>query len=277
MAILLFLLNAGCYAGQSATGKQYAAKGGPALHFNITKVVAAVFLFAVWLFLQGEGLHLPTLPYAAAYGIVLAVSLYTGFKALSCGPMALTSVLVSMSLLIPFIWGFAFWKESVTVPAILGLICIITAIIFIQFKSQSGFSSKWIVYTTVTMLANGFASVIQKYHQSAYPGLYQVDFMLAAMAVAAIPTVFSITFQKCKRIQISLLGISSGLLNGLANFIILLLSADQDATILFPLISTGNVMAAWLTGIIFFQEHIQLRQMIGLLFGIMGIVLLTYK
>ena len=108
MAILLFLLNTACYAGQSATGKQYAVKGGQALHFNITKVVAAVFLFAVWLLLQGEGLHLPTLPYAAAYGIVLAVSLHTGFKALSCGPMALTSVLVSMSLLIPFLWGSAF-------------------------------------------------------------------------------------------------------------------------------------------------------------------------
>lgn len=277
MAILLFLLNTACSAAQSATGKQYAAKGGQALHFNITKVVAAVFLFAVWLLLQGEGLHLPTLPYSAAYGIVLAVSLHTGFKALSCGPMALTSVLVSMSLLIPFLWGSVFWNEPITVPAILGLICIVTAIIFIQFKCQSGFSPKWIVYTTVTMLANGFASVIQKIHQSAYPGLYQVDFMLLAMVVAAIPTVFSIAFQKCKRIQFSILGISSGLLNGLANFIVLLLSADQDATVLFPLISMGNVIAAWLTGIVFFREHIQFRQIVGLLFGIMGIVLLTYK
>lgn len=277
MAILLFLLNAACYAGQSATGKQYAAKGGQALYFNMTKVVSALFLFAVWLLLQGEGLYLPTLPYAATYGIVLAVSLYTGFKALSCGPMALTSVLVSMSLLIPFLWGTAFWNESITVPAILGLICIIAAIIFIQFKSQTGYSSRWIVYTVITMLSNGLASVIQKYHQSAYPGLYQVDFMLLAMVVAAIPTVFPVAFQKGRHIQFSILGISSGLLNGLANFIVLLLSADQDATVLFPLISAGNVVAAWLTGIIIFKEHIQFRQIIGLLFGIMGIVLLTYK
>jgi multidrug transporter EmrE-like cation transporter len=127
------------------------------------------------------------------------------------------------------------------------------------------------------MLSNGLASVIQKYHQSAYPGLYQVDFMLLAMVVAAIPTVFPVAFQKGRHIQFSILGISSGLLNGLANFIVLLLSADQDATVLFPLISAGNVVAAWLTGIIIFKEHIKFRQIIGLLFGIMGIVLLTYK
>ena len=276
MSILLFLLNSVCYAGQSATGKQYAAKGGQAIHFNIAKVFSAVVMFAIWILVQGNGLHLHTLPYAAGYGCVLAISLYAGFKALSCGPMALTSVLVSMSLLIPFFWGFVFWEETIGTPAIVGLFCIVFAIFLIQFKKSGTISAKWILYTVITMVANGFASVIQKYHQSAYPGRFQVDFMLIAMAVAGIPTLLSIVFQKDKRIKFHWLGIGSGILNGLANFIVLLLSANQDATVLFPLISTANVMAAWLTGILFFKEHIHWRQVCGLLAGIAGILLLTY-
>ena len=277
MTVILFLLNALCYAGQSATGKQYASKGGQAINFNITKSISATLLFALWLLIQGDGMHIPTVSYAITYGIVLSVSLHAGFKALSCGPMALTSVLVSMSLLIPFLWGLIFWNEAVTAIAVIGLAFILLAIVMIQFKRQNGISPKWIVYTAITTLANGFASVIQKYHQLAYPGQYHVDFMMLAMAASIIPTLLLIMCQKDKQFQFSLPGVGSGLLNGLANFIILLLSSNQNATLLFPLISAGNVIAAWFTGILIFKEHIHLRQVLGLLAGILGIVLLTCK
>lgn len=274
MPIFLFLANTVCYAGQSSLGKLYAAKGGNANSFNLCKAGSAAILFSIWLLCKGQGIHWATLPWAAVYGICLCVSMYAGFQALSCGPMALTSILAAMSLIIPFLWGVLFWQELLTVWSIVGLVCLLSAILLINFKKQGKFSGKWLMYCLITMVTNGFCSVIQKYHQFAFPGQFQVDFMLMSMAAVTLLLFACLPFQKVKRVQLSLSGSISGILNGLANFVVLLLASSQSASTLFPIVSACNVMAAWLCGILFFRDRIQKQQLLGLLAGIAGIVLM---
>ena len=272
--MLLFLLNSICYAGQSATGKWYAKKGGQAHSFNISKALAAAVLFLLWVLLSGKGIHLQSAPLALLYGICLTISMYTGFMALSCGPMALTGIIAAMSLLIPLFWGIVFQHEHLTFLQSIGICLLICAIFCICFKKQAGFSGKWLFYSLMTMLTNGLCSVIQTRHQSVYPGQYQADFMFYAMTAVFLLYMLRTLLSKKTGIRICLLGTCSGILNGLANFIILLLAAKQAASTLFPLISAGNVAAAWLTGILFFRERISKLQLLGLIFGIGGIILL---
>lgn len=271
---LLFLLNALCYAGQSATGKQYAARGGQSQNFNLSKSISAFLLFALWIFVAGKGIHFATAPYALIYGVCLTVSMHAGFMALSCGPMALTSIIAAMSLLIPFFWGLLFWQEQITLLSGIGLILLLGSIILIHYKKQGSISRKWLIYSLITMVMNGACSVIQKYHQTAFPGLHQGDFMFYAMAVVFVFFLCKALKKNHTPLTFSLMGACSGILNGLANLMILLLAAQQAASGLFPLISAGNVMAAWLTGILFFRDKINKMQLFGLFFGIAGIILM---
>ena len=275
MDILLLLTNTICYAGQSALGKHYARQGGQAHSFNLCKAGSAALLFLVWLIVKWQGVHWSTLPWAAAYGVCLCISMYTGFMALSCGPMALTSILASMSLIVPFFWGVTFWKESISLLAILGVFLLLCAIILICFKKEGKFSIRWLIFSLITMATNGVCSVIQKYHQLSFPGHFQVDFMLFAMTTVTILLLLALPVQKCKMPKPSLLGIGAGSLNGLANFAVLLLASTGNATSLFPMVSVCNVMAAWLTGIVFFREKTKPIQFIGLAIGIIGIFLLN--
>lgn len=275
MPALLFLLNALCYAGQSATGKQYAARGGASQSFYLSKSVSAFILFALWILIAGKGIHFATAPYALVYGVCLTVSMHAGFIALSCGPMALTSIMAAMSLMIPFLWGLIFWQEQVTLLSGIGVFLLLGAVILIHYRKQGSISRKWLCYSMMTMVMNGACSVIQKYHQMAFPGMHQGDFMFCAMAVVFI-------FFLCKAVKkdhgplgFSLLGACSGVLNGLANLIILVLAAEQTASGLFPLISAGNVIAAWLTGILFFRDQIRKFQLLGLFLGISGIIFMN--
>lgn len=274
MPIFLFLGNTVCYAGQSSLGKLYATKGGHAHGFNLCKASSATILFLIWLIGLHQGIHLKTLPWAAVYGVLLCISMHTGFQALSCGPMALTSILAAMSLVVPFLWGVVFWHEKLTLWSILGFCFLLCAILLIHFKKAGKISGKWLFYCLITLITNGFCSVTQKYHQFAYPGQFQVDFMLLSMATVTILLFLCLPFQKEKRISFSLTGASSGILNGLANFIVLLLASNQSATTLFPIISACNVMAAWLCGILFFRDRIRKPQLVGLLCGIAGIILM---
>lgn len=274
MHILLFFLNAVCYAGQSGTGKLYAAKGGQAGSFNYSKAIAAAALFFIWVLVRGH-IHWQTLPLAVLYGLFLTVSMHTGFQALSCGPMALTSILAAMSLVIPLFWGLLFWQESLSAWQIFGVILLLSAIVLIQFKKQGGLSFQWLIYCLITMVTNGLCSVIQKYHQRAFPGLYQPDFMLFATATVAIVFTLTHLLRKEKPVHFPLLGICSGVCNGLANFFVLILAASQQAVALFPLISAGNVLCAWLTGVLFFKEHIQAQHLLGLACGALGLIVMN--
>lgn len=277
MHILLFFLNAVCYAGQSATGKLYAAKGGKTRDFNICKASSAMVFFLLWLILQGFSFHTPTMLYGMLYGILLTVSMHFGFLALSIGPMALTSMMAAMSLLIPLGWGILFWNESLTLFNTLGILLLICAIALICSPRKGKFSKKWLIYSLITLIANGGCSLIQKYHQAAFPGQYTVSFMFFSMLTV---TVCLLLMQLCRKhisFRPNLLGTASGIMNGLTNFVVLLLAATENAAQLFPLVSAVNVMAAYLTGLLLFREKVKFLQIIGLLAGIAGVILLNVK
>ena len=63
-------------------------------------------------------------------------------------------------------------------------------------------------------------------------------------------------------------------MNAAANYIVLYLSAAENASVLFPVVSVGNVVAAWLVSKLFFREKMKKIQLLGLLLGIAAVVLL---
>lgn len=275
MSLLLYFANMLCSAGQSAASKLYSTRGGEASAFNMNKTLWAFLLFFVWSLLRGQAVHLKTLPLAILYGVFLTVSMHCGFQALSMGPMALTSILASMSLIIPFLWGILFWQETLTVLSVFGVLLLLLSIMLINRGSRGKLSLKWLVYSMVTMLANGFCSVVQKYHQRLFPGQFQVDFMLLSMGTAALLLLISLFLSRKSFPKPSLLGAISGAMNGLANLMVLLLAATESAAFLFPLIAAGNAVGAWLTGLLLFREKTRRSQLIGLAAGILGVIVLN--
>ena len=186
MIPILYLLNVVCAAGQSALVKQYAKRGGESLPFNINKAVIGTILFLALGLMSGFSWHFHTMRLGAIYGILLCISMHTGLKALSMGPMALTIIIASFSLLIPFLFGIILWNESLTLLKFFGVILLLLSIFLINMKKENGFSTKWLFYVLTTMLTNGICSVIQKMHQMAFPALYRTEFMFWALLCVSI-------------------------------------------------------------------------------------------
>lgn len=276
MHILLYFCNVLCSAGQSALGKQYARRGGESLPFNINKALIGTLLFLVLGLMSGFSWHLETMLFGLFYGISLCISMHTGFKALSIGPMALTSIIASFSLIIPFLFGIILWNEILTLLKFSGIILLLLSIFLINAKKESGFSAKWLFYALVTLLSNGFCSVIQKMHQIKFPTLYRTEFMFWALLCVSI--ILTITYNTKRNGKVkfgfSLLGIASGIANCCANFIVLFLSATENASVLFPIIAVANIITVWVIGILFFKERLKVLQAIGLVMGVVSVVLL---
>ena len=276
MIPILYALNVVCSAGQSALGKQYAKRGGESLPFNINKAVIGTILFLTLGLINGFSWHMPTMLFGIGYGVSLCISMHTGFKALSIGPMALTSIIASFSLIIPFLFGIILLNESLTLLKIFVNILLLFSIFLINIKKENRFSAKWLFYALTTLLSNGICSVIQKMHQIQFPTLYRTEFMFWALLCVSILLLITHNIKRDwkEQVKFSLLGIASGIANCCANYIVLYLSATENASVLFPIIAVANIITVWAIGILFFKERLRFIQTIGLITGVISVVFL---
>lgn len=280
MALLLYFAVVLFSAAQSVSAKLYGKGGGNASFFNAVKALSACLLFAL-LSAWGFSFHLPTLLFALLYGISLGVSMLSGYLALLSGPMALTSMLVSFSVAIPVLAGFFAYGEAPTAFRILGLAALFCATFLVGRggkESEKTVHGKWLLYVFLTFLTNGACSVIQKQHQTLFPGEYLEEFMLFSMILPALAfgarTLLKHSFSELKREKNAYLGVLSGAANGVAGYATLALAGLENASVLFPAVSAGTIMTSLLCGCLIFKERLRAKHFAALLFGICAVVLL---
>ena len=283
MEILLYLCIVLSSVTQSASTKAYNRGGGSSLVFNALKTLSAFLLFLL-ISIPRFTLHGPTVCYGLLYGLALCLSMYAGYRALGLGPMALTSMLVSFSLLMPLLWGILIRNEGFSLLKSGGLALLLLSLLLVNAHNlrPEGRTAHpqglWLFFVAVTFLCNGVCSILQKEHQTAYPSLYNREFMLFAMllcaAVFIAVALARLPLSAVREAPGKGLGVLSGVTNALANFLTLLLAGMENASVLFPIVSAGTILAALLCGRLIFKEKLRLNQYAALALGILAIVLM---
>ncbi|MBO5480673.1 MAG: EamA family transporter [Clostridia bacterium] len=271
---------------QSLSVKLYNRQHEHDLLFNVVRAAAALFMF-ILIGINGFSFHLPTLAYGVAFGALLCIATYCGHKALSCGPLSMTSPLVAYSLIIPTIYGIAFKNEPFTTNIIIGLICLLVSIVLFAIpvtknadKNEKNTTSfRWIVYVAITFLCNGFNSVLQKEYQSYYSNAYNDEFMIYAMALSLF--VFGgMFFSKKDSLTVwkqekgKGYAVFAGVANGGANFLTLYLAKIENASVMYPIISAGSLLMAMLCGVIIFREKQTISRIFAFVLGVTAAVFL---
>ena len=210
--------------------------------------------------------------------------MYAGYQALCRGPMALTSMLVSFSVIIPLIWGITVGNEtlkSLQYPAFILLFLAIILTNADKIKAKRDTQTNyllWLLFVAITFICNGACSILQKQHQTLYPEAYSREFMLFAMLLCSVVFLISafrrISPKELKGIKGKRYGVLSGLANGIANFLTLVLAGMENASVLFPIISAGTLLAALLCGKLLFKEKLRANHYAALAAGIVAVVLL---
>lgn len=284
MISLVYLFAVLFSVSQSASVKYYRRNNEDVLFFNAVKSLAAFFVLAallVWNF----RFHAPTAAYGVLYGAFLAISMHTGYKALCLGPMSLTGMIVSFSVILPIAYGIVFAREKPTVFQGVGLVFFVLSVVFTSLRTGTASVSqetaaknrkKWLLYVFLTFMTNGLCSTLQKMHQSAYPHRQLGEFVLYACGFCTL--VFGVAYLKKRTAHGSVRGVGfaglAGLSNAAANFCTLLLAGNEYAAVMYPVISAGTVLAALVCGRMLFGEKLGLGQWAALLCGLAAVVLL---
>lgn len=283
IGIIFYFLILLSSATQASATKLYNIGSDNSTVFNAIRTASALVLFALTAAF-GFTLHFPTLLYGLIYGACLSLSMYTGFLALCHGPMALTSMLVSFSVVIPLVFGVTVLDERLGLFKALAILLLVFAIVLTNIGKQKKGEriekdhAKWLLFVFLTFAANGLCSVIQKQHQTLYPGAYSREFMLFSMLLCTIVFAIAALIRLRPRQILAVKGkgyaILSGVATGLMNFFTLVLAGMENASILFPAISAGTILASLLCGKFIFKERLRLNHYLALGFGIFAVVLL---
>ena len=106
-----------------------------------------------------------TLLYGLAFGLLFCLAVSMSAKGYTLGSMALTSVTVNMSLLLPILYSIVFLDETPTLLHGIGFLFFCGSVVASALSAKSAskkFNLLWLVVVLLGFLANGSTAIIQK-------------------------------------------------------------------------------------------------------------------
>ena len=285
MNSIILIITVLCYSAQSILPKIYNErqpdKGSGSLYlFNIGMTFSALVFF---LFISSGNLqlHIPTLFFGLGFGICYGTAFLFNLLAIRNGPVSLTVLIISYSLIVPALYGVLFLHEAVKFSILAGILLLFLSLFLVNKKSDKiAVTKKWALYAFLAFLGNGGCSTIQKCHQAAYPGVYQSELMISALLPTLI--LFCILFAGSKEkptlkeakkgFYFSLI---TGVCNGTVNLLVMFLSSRMPAVILFPIISGGGIIVTYFTARFLFKENLSVIQKIGFALGTASVIVMN--
>lgn len=254
-------------------------KGG-AYTFVAVSVAAACLFFV---FSSGFDLTFSTefLGYSAGFAITYAIAVVFSFLAITSGPLSITALIFSYSLVLPTLYGMIFLGEEASVTLIIGLCLLAVSLFLINSRTGGGkITLKWVIYVLLAFVGNGVCTIVQNLQQREFPGLYKSEFMIAALVSVVVILIAPILISERREFLPSMkrggfIMVICGALNGAANLLVMLLVNRMNASVLYPVMSAGGVLLTFFVSLFIYKERLAVKQYISFAFGIAAIVLMN--
>lgn len=177
--------------------------------------------------------------------------MFCSFKALDTVNLSLFSLFSMLGgMVLPFLQGIVFYRERLTLGKILCLLLICAALCLTVSKGEK---RKGTVYYAGVFLLNGMSGVLSKLFTSApfekTSSLVYSIWTAACTAIMAGMLLWVLTVLRKRSLSARcspkafVIGASGGAINRVANLILLLALAHVDASVQYPMV-TGGVMIA---------------------------------
>lgn len=269
-----------CMSAQQIVQKEYNRKAEQPKMFMFVAFssIAAMLLFAA---ASGGNLTFKTgiFGYSAAFaGAYMAATVGLVF-ALRYGSLAITSLVMSYSLVIPTLYGILFLGESIGAVGIIGVIMLCMSLFLLNAKKEKvKVNVKWVIFLVMAFVGNGMCSTIQKIQQLNSGGAYKNEFMIAALAISAAVMLVLSFFTERNKSDLTFLikySVPNGLFNGAVNLLILILTGLIPNAILFPSVSAGGIALSLVMALFIYKEKLSLQQKLGYIMGVTSVILLN--
>ena len=257
--------------------------------FNGLTSVLSVVTLTVLAVVMGSltSVSLYTILLGLVFGLFTALAAVFNMKALECGPMSYTSVIISCSLVIPAFSGALLFHETIVPIQYIGVVFMLVSFLCAVDRKQdrAGVSLKWFLFCMIAFVFNGTIGVMQKVHQSSAHREELAVFLITAFLFSAVFSAVMIPFfrrreggisvlEKGKGKKFLIVGAVCGVFIAFCNQINMYLSGVMPSVIFFPVVNGGCMILTAFVGVLFLKERFSVKQWIGLVVGTAAIFLL---
>lgn len=273
---------------QNVFKKQYnqkTANRGGATFCALSTVFAAV----VFLVFAKYPLHFDTgfVGYSVGFAVSYSVSVIFSVLAISCGSLALTSLFISYSLIIPTAYGIFFQHSPISVAFVIGLVLFAVSLFLINYtKDESDADTKitlkWVIFAVLAFFGNGMCSTVQNMQVTSFKGEMKSEFMILAYIISMVGMlVYALFTEKRDIIPSAKKGFLPvalcGLFNGIVNLSVILAveRGEIPSAVLYPTVSAGGMILTFLISTFIYREKMSKSQITGFFVGVVSVVLLN--
>ena len=245
-------------------------------HINLfNTVVYSVCVLMFGILLLKEKLSLFTVLLGLLFGVVTALSNLFKMLSLSNGPMNITLLVTTSSMVIPTMSG-VFFGEAFSLAKLFVVVILIWFIYLSVSKSDdTKIGRKWFLFCLLAFLFQGTVGVLQKIHQNSAHKTEVSGFLFVAF-ICAIIFCFIRNRGFNQKIELDKKMVIIGLICGGCsfgmNYINLILSGLLPSQLFFPLINGSAIVLSSIMSVIIFKERLSKRQTIGLVGGIVSLI-----
>lgn len=223
------------------------------------------------------------------FGALCVFQIVTNMQALGIGPFSYTTVLISLSAIIPTLCG-PFFGETIDTFQYIGIVLMIACILMSNDKAKNGEEKKasvrWLVLCLISVIFNGSVGVFQKIHQASSHKDEIPAFLVSAFLFAAAYSAVSLVVGRRKaevraeqKFKLRSWHIAIPLVNGLSlgtcHVVNLFLSGVVPAATFFPIVNLIPFALSTIAAMILFKERLSVKRWIGVGIGVISTLFVT--
>ena len=247
--------------------------GAHVYRFNTLSYAICILLFGI--IAINRGFSLFTIFLGALFGVVTALSNYYKMQSLSCGPMHITLLITTSSMIIPTMSGVFFGESFSVYKLILVFVLIFFIYLSLEKKNSTEINKKWLIFCALAFVLQGSIGVLQKIHQSSEHKDEIGGFLFVAFICSIVYSHFrakkgfkALNFNR----KLFIFAPICGLCTFLMNFLNLRLSGLLPSQIFFPVVNGSAIILSSVMSVIIFKEKLTKRQIMGLCGGILSLI-----
>ena len=248
-------------------------------------ILGSVFICWLIKFLTNPVFDLAVIIYSLIFTVGYTTAMFSSVCAYREGPMMLSSLIMQLSMISTTVWGFFFWGSEITIPVIVGLFLVITALVLCLYTDKAGegekkkISAKWLLFISLFFVGNSVGTITQRTQQIDFNSAYGDFFMTVATAVSfAVCLCVYLKSNKTDTKKILkgswYIPLLCGVLNFLQNLFVIILSTLLSANIVYPVLMIGSLAVTSIFSIAIFKERMNWWQWGGVVLGAIAIALL---
>jgi drug/metabolite transporter (DMT)-like permease len=219
--------------------------------------------------------------YAILSGVFLIATFYIyGISTQKVG-IAITSVSGKMSVVIPVLVGFLWFKEDFNWVRITGIVLAMAAFYMtLNRTTEQKAVGRYFILPVLLFFGNGFNDSIFKISQELYINGEYINFLTVAFSVSLLVGLLVMIprtiITKSKIMPRNILaGVILGLFNWFSTYFFLVGLSRFDVSVFIPVFNVSIVAIAAIIGYIFYKEKLSTINIIGIGLAILSIVLIA--